>query len=797
MQKGFTAAPNSGKKSAVDYRSEETYAATRLPVELASTLIPDAYRDPNFYEVEQQRVWAGGWVCVGYTSQISEPGDMFCTTVAGQPIFVTRDRDQQVRAFYNVCRHRGSQLIAGDCHQDVIRCPYHNWGYALDGTLLGTPYFKGLDAISEEEKAVFDTSEAKGFCKEDYPLLPVAVDTWGCFVFINLNPEHDSLSTWLGDLPQRVGRHPLSELQLVRRIPLRIHANWKLIAENFMEYYHLPWVHPELCSISGFRDHYRYQGPGMYTGMATAPLSQSPSTCSFDLPTMPNLHGLEAQSAFWYLIFPNIALFLLPNHLFTLLLLPDGVGNTIESADMLVHPNALTAPNAQSEINKILDFWSMVNRQDIQAVERVQKGLQSTAYPGGRMCYRFEEPVHRYQNMVIDLMIDNHRIPSGDPEEEQIFVAAGLPYGLKKESTSNSENATADDHPELHTEQQVETEEWVGLDNFYQPDEWSGCTDSADNKDSSDSAHDAENTDEWAGVDYLNFAEAWSQEDDTAAEPVIQTPPPSIAKSSMEKWVGKSAKRSSKELEPEAESSDQDQDESGQMPIVQQQIDPDSQEQTKSDEVYDSAAQTSPQNEPASDHSEQPLSTTTSQQAAPAKPSRRQLYLSWLEGEAQDEEQDETSDNSVNQPSASARNENGSDNDASASTASDAPQEVRHENSDDAPTTPTTNETMLANHHTTENDSSDDDDDDDDRAVATSFDERDEDDADHEDRNAHPAGEGDALVHDHQLSLDNDRYDDTSDDEQSKEHQFHGDHEATLQTVAGPGSSSGDEEHDS
>ncbi len=399
-----------------DYTREETYQQTRLPVELATTLIPDAYRSSGFYALEQEKVFAGGWVCVGYTSQVKTPGDTFLATVAGQGLFITRDKTGQLRAFYNVCRHRGSMLLTEDGKHEVIRCPYHSWGYALDGRLLGAPYFKGLD-VPAEQRALFDTSEAKAFRKEDYGLLPVHVASWGCFVFVNLAAQPRPLDEWLGDLPQRYTRHPLHELQLVRRRPFRIHANWKLIAENFMEYYHLPWVHPELCNISGFKDHYRYQGPGMYTGMCTSPLSRDPSTVSFDLPVMPGLNDTEAQSAYWVLLFPNLALFLLPNHLFTLLYHPDGPGLTLESADLLVHPNSLDTPDAQRQIDAILSFWGMVNEQDITAVERVQKGLQSRAYPGGRMCFHFEEPIHRFQNMLIDRMTGTTRIPPGDDTE--------------------------------------------------------------------------------------------------------------------------------------------------------------------------------------------------------------------------------------------------------------------------------------------------------------------------------------------------------------------------------------------
>jgi choline monooxygenase len=396
-------ATNGNVPTTPDYTRVETYKATRVPVELATTLIPDAYRSDAFYALEQERVFVRGWVCVGYTDQVRSPGDTFVRTVAGQPILVTRDQQGQIRAFFNVCRHRGAKLVDCDGPQSVLRCPYHHWGYALDGRLLGTPYFKGMD-IPEDQQEAFRLCEVKNFRKEDYSLLPVRVDSWGCFVFVNLDGHARPLSEWLGDLPERFARHPLHDLRLVRRRPFQIRSNWKLIAENFMEYYHLPWVHPELCNVSGFKDHYRYQGPGMYTGMCTTPLTIDPNTVRFDLPNMPGLNASESVSAFWVLICPNVALFLLPNHLFTLLLQPDGVGQTVESADMLVHPNALAVPDADRQIDAILSFWAMVNEQDIKAVECVQQGLQAKAYPGGRMCFHFEEPIHRYQNMVIELM---------------------------------------------------------------------------------------------------------------------------------------------------------------------------------------------------------------------------------------------------------------------------------------------------------------------------------------------------------------------------------------------------------
>jgi choline monooxygenase len=401
----------------MDFTKEETYRLTRLPVQLAHTLNPEAYRSNDYYQVEKEKVFGSSWVAVGYTSQVKEPGDVFLTHVGDQSIFVVRDAAKKLRAFYNVCRHRGSRLVEKDGKCQVIRCPYHAWGYSLEGQLLGTPYFKGLD-VPEKEQRYFDTSEVKEFSKADYGLLPVQVDTWGSFIFANLDLAAAPLADWLGDLPTRYAGYPLSELECVGRKKFEVSANWKLIAENFMEYYHLPWVHPELTTVSGVTEHHRQQGPGMYTGMDTSPLTRNPdSPLSLELPTMPGLNEIQANSAYWIFIFPNLALFLLPNHCFTLVIRPDGIGRSLESADLLVHPNVYRAEGTQDKLDAIFAYWQMVNRQDIAAVERVYEGLKSKAYPGGRMCFHFEEPIHRFQNMVIDKLTGKYRIPPGDETE--------------------------------------------------------------------------------------------------------------------------------------------------------------------------------------------------------------------------------------------------------------------------------------------------------------------------------------------------------------------------------------------
>ena len=231
----------------MDFTKEEDYLATRLPVDRAMTLMADAYRSQKFYELEKDRVFGRSWVCVGYTSQVASPGDIFVTSVSDQPLIITRDKTEKIRGFYNVCRHRGSTLIDEDGNYDSIRCPYHSWRYSLDGSLLATPFCDGKKG--SEEDCLSSSNQEETFNKADYPLFSVNVDVWGCFIFVNLSAHPIPLNEWLGDLPDRLIRYPLKDLGLTARKHYTLKANWKIVAENFTENYHLRWVHPRLGPI--------------------------------------------------------------------------------------------------------------------------------------------------------------------------------------------------------------------------------------------------------------------------------------------------------------------------------------------------------------------------------------------------------------------------------------------------------------------------------------------------------------------------------------------------------------------
>jgi choline monooxygenase len=305
-----------------------------------------------------------------------------------------------------------------------IRCPYHSWAYAWDGGCVGTPLFQG-SGIPDDQHGIFDTSGAPEFDRADHGLLPVAVERFGPLVLVNLAEDPPPLARHLGDLPERLAGYRLDEWALARTAEYAIEANHKLIGENFMEYYHLPWVHPGLVEVSPMEAHHRWQGPGMYSGMCTSPIA--PDTAAGGWQGLPALDGLDADdavSARFVWLFPNVALNVMPNHLFIIHATPLGPGRTQETTYLLTRPDVAADPDAQAAIDAVAGFWDTVNREDIGIVERVQRGLASTPFPGGPMCYRFEEPVHRFQNMVIDRMVGIDRVPGGDPPHAAATAAA-------------------------------------------------------------------------------------------------------------------------------------------------------------------------------------------------------------------------------------------------------------------------------------------------------------------------------------------------------------------------------------
>ena len=453
--------------------TESSYQDSREKLVEAWTLDPDTYTSHEFYQLEQKQIFQHSWVCVGLVDKLRYPGDTIRAKLGKSPIFVTRDKRGNLNGFHNVCRHRGSLLVLEDGRYPVISCPYHRWGYSLDGRLLATPMWdmntedkkkskrKGRRAkklgteggeISSWENEDQDVDEltrsgiqkieelaasppqcdqlkeiqeamgpvtTKGFDKKDYPLFDVRVETWGPYVFATMCEDVPDIRTCLGDMTNDLKRYPLDELVVARSKSFAPNANWKLLMENFMEYYHLPAVHPELCLVSGVDEHDRRQGKGMNTGFITYPLTRGGTPIDPGiLPPMPGLDKEEQKTAWFHALFPNTFYFLMPDHIFVVVLSPDGPNRTVEHSALLVHPSVRDQgiPDLEKKLDNMMAFYDKTNIEDIVACERVQEGVESVAYEGGRFSFKFEETIHRFQNMCIDHMIGEPRIPAGDED---------------------------------------------------------------------------------------------------------------------------------------------------------------------------------------------------------------------------------------------------------------------------------------------------------------------------------------------------------------------------------------------
>ena len=294
-------------------------------------------------------------------------------------------RTAALRAFYNVCRHRGTRLLAsGECRvKRFIRCPYHSWAYDHDGRCVGTPLFTGSD-IPADQQAAFDMHDVAAFDRADHGLLPVAVDAWGPLVFVNLDPDPAPLPTQLGDLPARTAGYRLDEWELARTAEYEIAANYKLVAENFMEYYHLPWVHPGLVKVSPIDAHHRWQGTGMYVGFCTSPIAPDTDDGGWQsglAPISRPRRGRRHASARFVWLFPNVAINILPNHLFVIHARPRAPGLTHETPTCSPTRRRPAPAASEQAVDGLAAFWDAVNREDIGIVERVQAGPRLDAVP--------------------------------------------------------------------------------------------------------------------------------------------------------------------------------------------------------------------------------------------------------------------------------------------------------------------------------------------------------------------------------------------------------------------------------
>ncbi len=335
----------------------------------AKTLPQNYLISEEIFAEEQKRIFAAQWVCVGHQNDIPATGSYFLGDVAGESVIIVRDQSAAVRAFYNVCRHRGTRI----CQEhkgyfgQTIQCPYHAWTYGLDGRLAGAPHMEECD----------------GFDKADYPLNKVSVGLWEGFIFLNLAESPTPLETAFAPLAEKFSHWNLPKLRSAKRIEYNVRANWKLIFENYSECYHCPLVHPALSKITPYDSAENDLTKGPFLGGFMPITSGNSLTMSGNACALPvgEIKAEDHKRVFYYSIFPNMLLSMHPDYVMVHQIWPQSPGHVRIYCDWLFHPDAFG--RADFRPDDAIEFWDMTNKQDWHVCELSQQGIASRAYRPG------------------------------------------------------------------------------------------------------------------------------------------------------------------------------------------------------------------------------------------------------------------------------------------------------------------------------------------------------------------------------------------------------------------------------
>lgn len=347
------------------------------------SLHADAYTHSQWFDVDTQAIIKRTWQWVCHVEKTREPGSYTTAEVGGQRIAVVRDHQGQLRAFYNVCKHRAHHLLTGDGSTSLIVCPYHAWTYKLDGRLHGAPHTKHLVE----------------FNKSDICLDEIQVEEFCGFVFVNLDPSAPSLATQSGNLQSEVlhWAPDVADLTFGHRLQYDIKTNWKNVVDNFLECYHCPTAHKDFCDLVDM-DTYRVTTQGIYSShMADAGNSTNSAYNVADA-------TVKTHAVWW--LWPTTCLMRYPGRssMIVLNIIPVGKDRTLETYDFFLET---PEPNAM-ELDAIRYLDEVLQVEDIALIESVQRGMESPAFSQGRIVHdpegsgKSEHALHHFHGLVLD-----------------------------------------------------------------------------------------------------------------------------------------------------------------------------------------------------------------------------------------------------------------------------------------------------------------------------------------------------------------------------------------------------------
>jgi glycine betaine catabolism A len=352
----------------------------------ARTLPARYYTDESVFRDELERFFWNSWICAGRAAAIPNSGDYFLRDVGGESIIIVRESSTSVRAYFNVCRHRGTRMCtATEGHlTGRIQCPYHGWTYGLDGELIGAPHM-----------------DVPGFSRRDYPLRCLPAKVWEGHIFIHLGRKAPPLLRQLGDLARKFASWRMAELRLHKRLVYNVKANWKLVIQNYNECLHCPLLHPALNHLTEYlgadneppADTYIGGSMGFRNGAETMSIDGR-RVCEY----LPALTEAERKKVCYYAVYPNLLLSLHPDYMMLHTIWPKEVDRTEIICEWHFHPSALAS--RQFAGDSAVQFWDQTNREDWHIIELSQSGIASRAYTPGPYSPR-ESLLHAFDEFIL------------------------------------------------------------------------------------------------------------------------------------------------------------------------------------------------------------------------------------------------------------------------------------------------------------------------------------------------------------------------------------------------------------
>ncbi len=375
----MTAPPSTASAPHLTFPASD-FAAARRPPNQASLLPTYCYTSAEFFRLEVERIFTKDWLCLGRVDQVANPGDYFSLELLGEPLVVTRDASGEIHALSRVCQHRGMLVVEGDGNARAFECPYHGWTYSLAGGLIGAP----------------EMQRSLGFDRRRCGLPALRVETWEGFIFANFDPEAAPLGPRLAGLAALLAHYRIAEMRSVPALVYDCAWNWKLMAENFMENYHVQGLHKDTVNpVLPARNDITEDLDGQYAVVHLPADEQLNVSISGDqgfsetppFPIIPTLTPEERRKIILMLVYPAHLFFVMSDSMIYYQVFPLAADRLTLRINLCVPPETLARADFADNLKQVMQGIEQFNAQDMWACERTQRGMTSRFAVSGRLCW--------------------------------------------------------------------------------------------------------------------------------------------------------------------------------------------------------------------------------------------------------------------------------------------------------------------------------------------------------------------------------------------------------------------------